>query len=51
MVNVWNQGASVPNKLILDRYWVVFAFLSVIESAISVTYWFPFYYVSGLLPL
>lgn len=26
-------------------YWVVFAFFSVIESAISVTYWLPFYYV------
>ncbi|KAI0391265.1 TB2/DP1, HVA22 family-domain-containing protein [Xylariaceae sp. FL0594] len=25
-------------------YWVVFAFLTVIESAISVVYWFPFYY-------
>lgn len=29
----------------IDRYWVVFAFLNVIESAISVTYWLPFYYV------
>jgi len=26
-------------------YWVVFAFLSVIESAFSVTYWVPFYYI------
>ncbi|TGZ81097.1 hypothetical protein EX30DRAFT_341067 [Ascodesmis nigricans] len=26
-------------------YWVVFAFLNVVESAISVTYWLPFYYV------
>ncbi|KAI0533470.1 TB2/DP1, HVA22 family-domain-containing protein [Xylaria digitata] len=25
-------------------YWVVFAFFSVIESIISVVYWFPFYY-------
>ncbi|KAK2744967.1 ER membrane protein DP1/Yop1 [Myotisia sp. PD_48] len=26
-------------------YWVVYAFLSVIESAISAAYWFPFYYL------
>jgi len=26
-------------------YWVVFAFLSVIEAAFSVTYWLPFYYI------
>ncbi|KAI1191387.1 TB2/DP1, HVA22 family-domain-containing protein [Nemania serpens] len=25
-------------------YWVVFAFFTVIESTISVVYWFPFYY-------
>jgi len=25
-------------------YWVVFAFLTVIESTLSVVYWFPFYY-------
>ncbi|KAI5854786.1 TB2/DP1, HVA22 family-domain-containing protein [Tricharina praecox] len=25
-------------------YWIVFAFLSLIESAVSVTYWLPFYY-------
>ncbi|PKS10743.1 hypothetical protein jhhlp_002500 [Lomentospora prolificans] len=25
-------------------YWVVFAFFSVIESLVSVVYWFPFYY-------
>ncbi|KAI1761349.1 TB2/DP1, HVA22 family-domain-containing protein [Hypoxylon sp. FL1150] len=25
-------------------YWVVFAFFSVLESALSVVYWFPFYY-------
>lgn len=25
-------------------YWVVFAFFTVIESLISVVYWFPFYY-------
>lgn len=27
-----------------NRYWIVFAFLSLIESAVSVTYWLPFYY-------
>ncbi|KAJ5836702.1 hypothetical protein N7447_002728 [Penicillium robsamsonii] len=26
-------------------YWVVFAFLTVVESAISAAYWFPFYYI------
>jgi receptor expression-enhancing protein 5/6 len=26
-------------------YWIVFGFLNLIESAISVTYWLPFYYV------
>jgi len=26
-------------------YWVVYAFLTVIESAISASYWFPFYYI------
>ncbi|KAK2751589.1 ER membrane protein DP1/Yop1 [Onygenales sp. PD_40] len=26
-------------------YWVVYAFFSVIESAISAAYWFPFYYL------
>lgn len=25
-------------------YWIIFAFLSLIESAFSVTYWLPFYY-------
>jgi len=30
-------------------YWVVFAFLSVIESAISAAYWFPFYYLFKLI--
>ncbi|KAI1643139.1 TB2/DP1, HVA22 family-domain-containing protein [Daldinia loculata] len=25
-------------------YWVVFALFSVVESAVSVVYWFPFYY-------
>jgi len=26
-------------------YWVVFAFFTVIESAINAAYWFPFYYI------
>ncbi|KAL7272975.1 ER membrane protein DP1/Yop1 [Rhizina undulata] len=25
-------------------YWIVFSFLSVLESALNVTYWLPFYY-------
>ena len=27
------------------RYWVVFAFLNLLESAFLVTYWIPFYYI------
>ncbi|KAL4942654.1 TB2/DP1, HVA22 family-domain-containing protein [Aspergillus oleicola] len=26
-------------------YWVVFSFFTVIESAVSAPYWFPFYYI------
>ncbi|TKA70241.1 Protein yop1 [Friedmanniomyces simplex] len=26
-------------------YWVVYAFLTVLESAVNAVYWFPFYYV------
>ncbi|CEL09952.1 Putative Protein yop1 [Aspergillus calidoustus] len=26
-------------------YWVVYAFFTVVESAISAPYWFPFYYI------
>ncbi|OJJ64875.1 hypothetical protein ASPSYDRAFT_138787 [Aspergillus sydowii CBS 593.65] len=26
-------------------YWVVYAFFTVIESAVSAPYWFPFYYI------
>lgn len=26
------------------QYWVVYSFLTVIESAINASYWFPFYY-------
>lgn len=25
-------------------YWVVYAFLTVFESAVNAVYWFPFYY-------
>jgi len=28
-----------------QQYWVVYAFLTVIESAVNAVYWFPFYYV------
>ena len=31
------------------QYWVVFAFLTVIESLISVVYWFPFYFMFKLV--
>ncbi|KAI1008096.1 hypothetical protein K3495_g136 [Podosphaera aphanis] len=30
-------------------YWVVYAFLTVFESAISAVYWFPFYYTFKFL--
>ncbi|OXV09732.1 hypothetical protein Egran_02503 [Elaphomyces granulatus] len=30
-------------------YWVVYAFLAVIESAIDASYWFPFYYILKLV--
>jgi len=30
-------------------YWVVYAFLAVIESAIHASYWFPFYYILKLV--
>lgn len=33
------------NQLTTLSYWVVFAFFNVLESALSVTYWLPFYYV------
>lgn len=28
-----------------EQYWVTYAFLTVLESAINAVYWFPFYYV------
>ncbi|KAL3437574.1 protein yop1 [Aspergillus tetrazonus] len=28
-----------------EGYWVVYAFFTVVESAISAPYWFPFYYI------
>ncbi|GLA29873.1 ER membrane protein DP1/Yop1 [Aspergillus niger] len=31
--------------VIFLHYWVVYAFFTVIESAISAPYWFPFYYI------
>lgn len=36
---IWFHPADNPS------YWVVFAFFNVLESALSVTYWLPFYYV------
>ena len=32
-------------------YWVVFAFLTVFESAVSAVYWFPFYYTFKTLAI
>lgn len=38
----WNvQDTTLMGML---QYWVVYAFLTVIESAINAVYWFPFYY-------
>ncbi len=37
------HGALCADAIIL-QYWVVFAFFSVVESLVSVVYWFPFYY-------
>lgn len=39
--------AATGGKMILilvSQYWVVYAFLTVIESMINASYWFPFYY-------
>ena len=36
------HGKIGANELL--QYWVVYAFLTVFESAISAVYWFPFYY-------
>ncbi|KAI9837517.1 MAG: ER membrane protein DP1/Yop1 [Sarea resinae] len=56
LVNV--AGFAIPGYYSLDAlfsaskvddtqwltYWVVFAFLTVFESAVNAVYWFPFYY-------
>ena len=47
-----SRSAGVRALLVLDMliqfqwltYWVVYAFLTVFESAVSAVYWFPFYY-------
>jgi len=31
--------------IVRPQYWVTYAFLTVVESAINAVYWFPFYYV------
>ena len=31
--------------MVVYSYWVVFSFFTVLESALSVTYWLPFYYI------
>lgn len=35
---------SYTDRILLQQYWVTYAFLTVIESAINAVYWFPFYY-------
>jgi receptor expression-enhancing protein 5/6 len=27
-----------------EQYWIVYAFLTVLESLVNAVYWFPFYY-------
>lgn len=39
---VWVAGNVVLMRW--EQYWVTYAFLTVIESAINAVYWFPFYY-------
>lgn len=36
---------SYGSLTLCKQYWVTYAFLTVIESAINAVYWFPFYYV------
>jgi receptor expression-enhancing protein 5/6 len=41
------RALLVPDILTLFQwltYWVVYAFLTVFESAVNAVYWFPFYY-------
>ena len=38
-MDIWEIRADVGMQ-----YWVVYAFFTVFESAISAVYWFPFYY-------
>ncbi|KAK5073515.1 ER membrane protein DP1/Yop1 [Lithohypha guttulata] len=33
------------SKIDDSQYWVVYAFLNVLESLVNAVYWFPFYYV------
>ncbi|KAF2861854.1 hypothetical protein K470DRAFT_256399, partial [Piedraia hortae CBS 480.64] len=40
---LFSQGKSDDTQWL--TYWVVYAFLTVIESAINAAYWFPFYYI------
>ena len=39
-----DRQLTYANKL-RPQYWVTYAFLTVVESAINAVYWFPFYYV------
>lgn len=42
-----SRGFAVSSGSLTWRkqYWVTYAFLTVVESAINAVYWFPFYYV------
>ena len=39
------SSASQQDADMVLQYWVTYAFLTVVESAINAVYWFPFYYV------
>jgi len=41
----WEHAVSYGSLTLCKQYWVTYAFLTVIESAINAVYWFPFYYV------
>lgn len=46
-VSLRNLDTKGGNVMLMDmqQYWVVYASLTVLESAINAVYWFPFYYV------
>jgi len=46
----WLTVGSLPKSIAAvcadpEKYWVVFAFFTVLESFVNIIYWFPFYFV------